>query len=171
MGITAENLAELHEISREECDEYSLRSQLLWKKAHDNGIFTSEIANITVKGRKGPEEFTSDEHPRPSTTIEDLRKLKPVFKENGRVTAGSASGISDGAASLIVASEAACKSNNLKPLSRLVSWARVGCDPKIMGIGPVESIRKATAAAGLSIDQLDIIEINEAFAAQLSITL
>jgi acetyl-CoA acyltransferase 2 len=137
----------------------------LWKEANEKGVFANEIANVEVKGKKGPETVSTDEHPR-MTKIEDLRKLKPVFQENGVVTAGTASGIGDGAASIVVASESAVKENNLKPLARVVAWHRVGCDPSIMGIGPVEAIRGALKAAGLRLDQMDLVEINEAFAAQ-----
>ena len=166
MGITAENLATKYNIDRASCDEFSLRSQLLWNVANKAGIFDAEITPIELKGKKGPETFKTDEHPRPDSKIEDLNKLKPVFKEGGTVTAGSASGICDGAASLVIASQEACTLNNLVPLARMVSWCRVGCDPSIMGIGPVEAIRGALRAAKLSLDDMDIIEINEAFAAQ-----
>jgi acetyl-CoA acyltransferase 2 len=131
MGLTAENLAERYGISRSECDEYSLRSQQSWARAQAEGIFRNEIAPVQIQGKKGSETVDTDEHPR-ATTIETLNKLKPVFKPDGRVTAGSASGICDGAASLIVASEAACQENNLVPLSRIVAWSRVGCDPTCM---------------------------------------
>ena len=142
------------------------RSQNLWQAAHEAGVFKSETAGIEVKGKKGPELVTTDEHPRLNAKIEDLNKLKPVFKEDGIVTAGTASGICDGAASLVVASEAAVVENNSKPLARIVAWHRVGCDPSIMGIGPVEAIRGALNAAGLTLAQMDLVEINEAFAAQ-----
>lgn len=142
------------------------RSQNLWQEANERGIFANEIAPIEVKGRKGLESVTTDEHPRKNTTLADLTKLKPVFKEGGIVTAGTASGISDGAASLVVASEAAVNLHKLKPLARIVAFQRVGCDPTIMGIGPVEAIRGALKAAGLTLAQIDLVEINEAFAAQ-----
>merc|ERR1719506_42201 len=125
MGITAENLAEKYNISREDSDAFALRSQQLWGKAHDAGIFKNEIEAIEMKGRKGPVVVDTDEHPRPSTKPEDLTKLKPVFNpDGGRVTAGSASGICDGAASMIVAREEGVKANNLSPLARMVSWSR-----------------------------------------------
>lgn len=165
MGITAENLAERYNISRQECDEYSLRSQQLWAKANAEGIFNDEIAPYEVKGKKGMEMMTQDEHPRPSE-IGNFTKLKPVFKENGRVTAGSASGICDGAASLVLTNEATMKANDWTPMCRLVSWSRVGCDPKEMGIGPVEAIKGALKAANLTLQDMDLVEINEAFAAQ-----
>lgn len=166
MGLTAEKLAEKHGISRQQCDEYGLRSQVQTQKAQAAGIFKAEMAPIEVKGKKGPETMDADEHPRPNAKIEDFVKLKPVFKENGAVTAGTASGICDGAASLVVVSEASLKENGLKPLARVVSWARVGCEPSEMGIGPVEAIRNALKAGGLKLADMDIVEINEAFAAQ-----
>ena len=157
MGMTAENLASKFGVTREQCDEYSLRSQQLWKKAHDAGVFQAEIAPVEVKGRKGPEAVAVDEHPRPETTLEGLAKLKPVFKEGGVVTAGTASGISDGAASLIIASEEACSSSNLTPMARMVAWSRVGCDPSIMGIGPVEVIREALRRANLKLEDMGML--------------
>lgn len=166
MGITAENLATKHEISREECDNYALRSQHTWGAAHAAGVFDAEIAPVEIKGRKGKEMMTADEHPRPDTTIAGLNKLKAVFKENGTVTAGSASGICDGAASLVLASEAAVKEHGMTPMCRLVSWHRIGCEPSEMGIGPVEAIRGALKVANLTLADMDLVEINEAFAAQ-----
>lgn len=165
MGITAENLAVKFNITRQQCDEYSLRSQHTWAAAHAAGVFKDEIAPWELVGKKGKELMTHDEHPRP-TKIEDLTKLKPVFKENGVVTAGSASGICDGAASLLLASESRVKEHHLKPMCRLVSWSRSGCDPKEMGFGPVEAIKSALKIASLTLDQMDLVEINEAFAAQ-----
>jgi len=166
MGLTAENLAVKYNITREQCDEYGLRSQQLYQKAHAAGVFEAEIAPIEVKGKKGPVTISADEHPRANSKIEDLQKLKAVFKENGTVTAASASGICDGAASLVVASEEAVRDNGLVPLARVVAWNRVGCEPSIMGIGPVEAIRGALKAANLTLQDMDIVEINEAFAAQ-----
>lgn len=165
MGLTAEKLGAQYDITRQQCDEYALRSQKTWAAAHEAGIFASEIAPIEVKGKKGLELVSSDEHPRLNTKIEDLQKLKATFKEGGIVTAGSASGISDGAASLVVVGEESIKAG-LTPLARVVAWHRVGCDPSIMGIGPVEAIRGALKAANLALDQMDLVEINEAFAAQ-----
>lgn len=167
MGLTAEKLAEKYGVTREQCDEYALRSQNLFQQAQEKGIFKAEIAGVTVKGRKGPEEMSTDEHPRLNATLADLQKLKPVFKEKGGVvTAGSASGICDGAASLVIAGEEAVSKEGLRPIARLVAWSRVGCDPSIMGIGPVEAIRSALKAANLNLQDMDIVEINEAFAAQ-----
>jgi acetyl-CoA acyltransferase 2 len=166
MGITAENLGAKFGVTRAECDEFSLRSQQTYQTALQAGVFQAEIAEVEVKGRKGPEKVSTDEHPRATASIAELQKLKPVFKENGLVTAGSASGICDGAASLVIASDTAVKANSLTPLARIVSWARVGCDPSIMGIGPVEAIQNALKAANLTLQDMDLIEINEAFAAQ-----
>jgi len=166
MGITAENLATKYNISRDDCDQYGLRSQQTWAAANAAGVFNDEIAPVEVKGKKGKEQMTTDEHPRPNASIADMQKLKPVFKEGGTVTAGSASGICDGAASLVLASEDAVKANGLTPLVRVVAWNRVGCDPSIMGIGPVEAIKGTLAAAKLTLSDIDIVEINEAFAAQ-----
>ena len=166
MGMTAEKLGAKYNITRDQCDEYGLRSQQLYQKANAAGIFKAEISPIEIKGKKGVETISSDENPRANAAIGDMQKLKPVFKEGGLVTAGSASGISDGAASLLVASESAVKEQGLQPLSRIVAYSRVGCDPSIMGIGPVEAIREALKAAGLTLKDMDIVEINEAFAAQ-----
>jgi acetyl-CoA acyltransferase 2 len=165
MGLTAEKLGAQYGITRDQCDEFSLRSQSTYVEAAKHGIFNAEIAEVEVKGKKGIEKMHADEHPR-ATTLDSLKKLKPVFKEDGLVTAGSASGICDGAASLVIASEAATRANNLTPLARVVAWSRVGCDPSIMGIGPVDAIRNALKAANLSLKDMDLIEINEAFAAQ-----
>ncbi|GLD92794.1 hypothetical protein PINS_up001373 [Pythium insidiosum] len=165
MGITAENLAEKYGITREECDEFALRSQTLWAKANEAGHFNDEIAPFEVKAGRNVELFSTDESPR-VTSLEKLAKLKPVFKKDGTVTAGNASGISDGAGAIILASEDAVKKHNLTPLARIVSYNVAGVDPKIMGIGPAPSIRGALARAGLKIDDIDIFDINEAFAAQ-----
>jgi len=166
MGMTAENLGMKYGITRQESDAYSLRSQQSYAAAAAAGIFANEIAPIDIKSKKGVESMNSDEHPRASTSAADLAKLKPVFKEDGVVTAGTASGICDGAASVVVASETACRDNSLRPLSRMVAWSRVGCDPSIMGIGPVTAIQRALEVAGLTLDDIDLIEINEAFAVQ-----
>jgi acetyl-CoA acyltransferase 2 len=165
MGLTAENLAEKYGISREECDRYAVQTQARWKKANESGFFKDEIAPVTVKGKKGEELFEVDEHPR-AATIENMAKLPPVFKKNGTVNAGNASGIVDGASALILASEAAVKRLNLKPLARIASFGISGCDPKIMGIGPVPASNAALAAIGKSINDMDVVEVNEAFAPQ-----
>ncbi|MEM7155831.1 MAG: acetyl-CoA C-acetyltransferase [Myxococcota bacterium] len=166
MANTAENLAEKFEISREQCDEYGLRSQKLWGEAQQAGRFKEEMAPMELKSRKGPEVFDVDEHARPTATLEKMAKLPPVFKKNGTVTAGNASGICDGAGSLIVASGEAVKKHNLTPLARLVQWHTAGVDPTIMGIGPVPAIQGALERSGLGLDDMDLVEINEAFAPQ-----
>lgn len=166
MGITAENLAKKYNITKEECDEFALRSQQTWGAAQEKGIFDAEMAPITLQTRKGEVTVDMDEHPRPSTTLEQLGKLRPTFAKDGVVTAGSASGICDGAGTIVVASEQAVQEHNLTPLCRLVSYGVVGCDPKIMGIGPVPAIQVALEKAGLSLGDVDRFEINEAFAAQ-----
>jgi acetyl-CoA acyltransferase 2 len=167
MGVTAENLAKQYNISRQECDEFAIRSQQLWGKAHEAGVFAAELAAVEVKGKKGPAMFETDEHPRPDSTLEKIGKLPPVFdKDQGVVTAANASGICDGAGTVILASEQAVKQHNLTPLCRLVSYGVTGCEPKIMGIGPVEAIRRALHNADMNLGQVDRVEINEAFAAQ-----
>jgi len=167
MGITAETLADKYGISRADSDAFSLRSQQGWAAAQKAGVFADEIAAMEVKGRKGLESFAVDEHPRPETTMEGLAKLPPVFKKDGgRVTAGSASGISDGAAALVIASEEAVKAHGLKPLARIVGWSVAGVDPTVMGIGPVPAIRALLKRTGKTLADIDRIEVNEAFAAQ-----
>ncbi|MFV8751101.1 acetyl-CoA C-acetyltransferase [Nannocystaceae bacterium ST9] len=166
MGITAENLAVQYSITREECDAYALRSQQAWAAAQEAGRFAAELAPVTVEGRKGPTQVVRDEHPRADTTMVSLASLKPSFKKDGVVTAGNASGICDGAGAVILASEAAVKKHGLTPLARLVQWHAAGVDPKIMGIGPVPAIRGALERAGLALADVDLVEINEAFAPQ-----
>ncbi|KAM4840996.1 3-ketoacyl-CoA thiolase, mitochondrial [Thomomys bottae] len=166
MGLTAENLAAQHKISREDCDRYALQSQQRWKAANDAGYFNEEMAPIEVKTRKGKQTMQMDEHPRPQTTLEQLQKLPNVFKKEGTVTAGNASGVSDGAGAVIIASEDAVKKHNFTPLARVVSYFVSGCDPTIMGIGPVPAISGALKKAGLSLKDMDLIEVNEAFAPQ-----
>lgn len=166
MAITAENLAEKYSISRDACDEYSLLTQKRCASAREKGYFKSEIAATSVVGRKGTVVIENDEHPKPDVTSEKLKAMKPLFKEGGTVTAATASGIVDGAAMSVLMSAEEAKRRGLKPLARLVSWAAVGCDPKIMGIGPAGAIRKALSNAGLSLKDMDLIEVNEAFAAQ-----
>lgn len=167
MAITAENLATEYNISRQECDEFALLSQQRWVQANANGHFKDEIAPVEVKGRKGPETFAVDEHPRgEKANIEELTKLKPVFKKDGTVTAGNASGICDGAGTIILADEATVKEHGLKPLAKFAGYHVSGCDPKIMGIGPVPAIQGLLQKTGLSVDHIDVCEINEAFAPQ-----
>ena len=166
MGITAKNLAEKYGITREQCDAFALQSQQRWAAANEAGAFKDEIAPIEVKVKKATETFEVDEHARPKTTMESLGRLPSVFKKNGTVTAGNASGICDGAAANVVASEEAVKKYGLKALTRIVSYGVTACEPSIMGIGPVEATRLALSRAGLSIADMDLIEVNEAFAAQ-----
>lgn len=166
MGITAENLATKHSISRADTDAYALRSQKAWAAAHAAGVFAAELAPMEVRGKKGPEVMKHDECPRPETTLEGLHKLPTVFKKDGTVTAGSASAITDGAAALVIASSAGVAKHGLRPLARVVGWAVAGVAPSEMGIGPVPAIRKLLANTGVSLSQIDLIEVNEAFAAQ-----
>lgn len=167
MGITAENLAEQYQITREEQDEFAYNSQLKTNIAIENGKFDSQIIGIPVKIGKGEiADFNKDEHPRPGVTIDSLAKMKPFFRKDGTVTAGNASGINDGAAALIVASESYAKKSKLEPYARVKSYSIAGVDPSIMGIGPVPAIRKALDKAGLALDDIDLFELNEAFAAQ-----
>jgi acetyl-CoA acyltransferase 2 len=166
MAITAENLATKHGITREQCDAYALRSQQTWAAANKEGRFKAEIAAIELKGRKGVESFDTDEHPRADASLEGLAKLAPVFKKDGVVSAGNASGICDGAGALVLATEEAVKRLGLTPLARLVQWHTTGVDPTIMGIGPVPAIKGALDRSGLQLSDLDLVEINEAFAPQ-----
>ena len=166
MAGTAENLARKFEISREEQDKYALRSQQEAKRALDSGFFAEEIVPVEVKSRKGAQLVEHDDHPRPETTLEGLAKLKPAFAKDGFVTAGNASGIVDGAAALVIANEEFVKQRDLTPMGRIVSWAYAGVEPEIMGIGPVPATRAALAKAGLSLSDIDLVEVNEAFAAQ-----
>jgi acetyl-CoA acetyltransferase family protein len=166
MAGTAENLARKFEISREEQDQYALRSQQLAKRAKDACYLSAEIVPVDVVTRKGTTVFKEDDHLRPDTTLEGLAKLKPAFAKDGFVTAGNASGIVDGAAVLIISGEDYVKQHNAKPMGRIVSWAYAGVEPEIMGIGPVPATRKALEKAGLKLSDIDLIEVNEAFAAQ-----
>lgn len=166
MAITAENLAVKYDISREACDGYALRSQRAWADAQAAGRYRDEITPIELSTRKGPVAFEVDEHPRPDSDAAGLGKLKPVFKKDGTVTAGNASGICDGAAALVIASRDFADRHGHAPLGRLVQWGVSGCDPTIMGIGPVPASRIALDRAGLSIGDMDVIEVNEAFAPQ-----
>ena len=167
MGITAETLAEKHGLNREACDAYALASQRRWAAAAEAGRFLDEIAPVEIKrGRAGVVSFERDEHPRPATTPETLARLAPAFKPDGVVTAGNASGIADGAAALILASRAAAERAGATPLGALVSWAIVGVEPRLMGIGPVPAVAKALARANLPQAAIEVTEINEAFAPQ-----
>ncbi|HUF28620.1 MAG TPA: acetyl-CoA C-acyltransferase [Gemmatimonadaceae bacterium] len=168
MAETAEKLAGQYSIDRGCVDEFALRSQQLAHQAWEAGVYADEVVGIPVKNPKTRqvEEFKRDEHMRPNTTLEALRNLKPYFKADGVVTAGNASGIGDGAAALVIASAEYAKKKGLKPMGRLVAWGVAGVDPTIMGIGPVPASKKALAAAKMSLDDMDLIEINEAFAPQ-----
>jgi len=167
MGETAENLAELYKINREDQDKFAIHSQQKASKAKAAGRFNKEIIPVEIPQRKGdPKIFAEDEFIKPNTTLEVLSNLKPSFRKGGGVTAGNSSGLNDGAAALLLASENAVKQYSLKPLARIVSSAVVGVEPRIMGIGPVEASNKALKKAGLTFNDIDIIELNEAFAAQ-----
>jgi acetyl-CoA acyltransferase 2 len=166
MAGTAENLARKFEISREEQDQYALRSQQEAKRAQDAGYLAEEIVPVEVTSRKSTVVFDKDDHLRPETTMEGLSKLRPAFAKDGFVTAGNASGIVDGAAAVIICDEEFVKRRNAKPLGRFVSWAYAGVEPEIMGIGPVPATRQALKKASLKLSDIDLIEVNEAFAAQ-----
>lgn len=166
MGETAENLQDKYRISREEQDEFAVLSQKRAKKALDSGRLAREITPVTVKQKKGTAVIDKDEHMRPDTTVEGLAKLRPAFKKDGTVTAGNACGIVDGGAALVVTSQSNAEKLGLTPLTRVVSWAVAGVPPEIMGIGPVAAIPLALQKAGLRQDQIELIEINEAFASQ-----
>jgi len=167
MPETGENVAEEFHISRADQDLFALRSQRRAAEAIQNGKMKQEIVPVCVPQEKGdPVLFSEDEHPRPDTTLEALSKLKPVVKPNGTITAGNASGVNDGACALLLASEAALKMHGLTPRARVVAAAAAGVAPRIMGMGPAPATRKALAKAGLSLDQMDVIELNEAFASQ-----
>ena len=168
MGMTAENLVEKYNISREDQDKFAYWSQMKATKAQENGRLAKEIMTVEIPQRKkDPIQFSKDEFVKPNTSLEVLGKLRTAFKkEGGSVTAGNASGLNDGAAATIIASEDAVKKYNLKPLARIVSSAVVGVEPRIMGVGPVQASNKALEKAGLTMDDIDVIELNEAFAAQ-----
>jgi acetyl-CoA C-acetyltransferase len=168
MGITAENLVKKYGISREEQDEFALRSQQKMARAMQEGRFKEQIVPITVPVKKGePIVFDTDEHPRPNTTIEALSKLPPAFLEGGTVTAGNSSGLNDAASALVIMSREKAEELGLTPLAVIRAYAVAGVDPNIMGIGPVPATRKVLKKAGLTLDDMDLIEINEAFAAQV----
>jgi len=166
MGQTAENVAQEHQISRVDQDAFAYRSQQRCKKATEKGFFKKELIAVTVKSGKTEKVFDADEHPRFDTTMEGLSKLPAAFRDGGSVTAGNSSGINDAAAAIIVASEKAAKENGLKPRGRILATASAGVPPRVMGIGPVPASRKALQIAGLKITDIDVVELNEAFAAQ-----
>jgi acetyl-CoA C-acetyltransferase len=165
MGETAENVAEKWKISREEQDQFALASQQKYASAHQGNKFAEELVSISISKGKEVIEFSKDEFPR-ETSFEKLAALKPAFKESGSVTAGNSSGINDGAAACLIASENASKKNNLKPLARVVSMAIAGVEPAYMGVGPVPAVQKALLRAGLKISDIGLVELNEAFASQ-----
>jgi acetyl-CoA C-acetyltransferase len=166
MGNTAENVAEKFQITRDEQDEFALRSQQKAAAAQAAGRFDDEIVPVTIKTRRGETVVEKDEYPRAETSIESLGKLRPAFSKEGTVTAGNASGINDGAASVVLMSAAEATRRGVTPLARIVSWATVGVDPAIMGTGPIPASQKALDKAGWTVADLDLVEANEAFAAQ-----
>lgn len=167
MAETAENVADDFKVSREDQDQFALRSQLRAEAGAAAGRFDDEIIAVTVPQRKGdPVVVGKDEHPRAGSTIEGLTKLRPIVRADGTITAGNASGINDGACAMLLASETALKDHNLQPLARVVAWAVAGVEPRIMGIGPAPAAKNVLALAGMTIEQMDVIELNEAFAAQ-----
>jgi acetyl-CoA C-acetyltransferase len=166
MGITAENLAEQYQITRGQQDEFSVRSQNLADAARSSGRFRDEIVPVTIKGRKGDTIISDDEYIRAGVTLESISGVRPAFKKDGTVTAANASGLNDGAAALVIMSRADAEKRGSPILARIASWASAGVDPSIMGIGPVPATRRALEKAGWSIADLDLIEANEAFAAQ-----
>jgi acetyl-CoA C-acetyltransferase len=167
MGVTAENICTTYKLTREELDQFALESQQKAAKAQEAGVFRSEIVPVEVPGKKGPTVFEKDEQPRPDTSAEGLAKLRPAFKpDGGLVTAGNSSGLNDGGAAVVVMSRRKAEELGLKPLATIRSYASAGVDPKIMGMGPVPSSKKALEKAGLKISDLDLVEANEAFAAQ-----
>ena len=166
MAETAENLAEKYKLTRAEVDEVAVGSQRRAKQAWDECVFQDEVIAVPTKKKGQTVDFRADEHMRPDTTLEALAALKPYFKKDGLVTAGNASGISDGAAATVIASDTYAKAHGLKPLGRLVAWGVVGVEPKYMGIGPAPAARKALEKAGMTLAQMDLVEVNEAFAPQ-----
>jgi acetyl-CoA C-acetyltransferase len=167
MGATAEDLAKKLSIPRDEQDAYALESQRRAEAAISSGFFKNEIIPVTVRSKKGDVVFDTDEHPRFGTTLEDLKKLKPVFDKNGTITAGSSSGVTDGASALVLAGEDRVRHYNLKPLARIVAYASAGVDPREMGIAPVPAVQKLLQKTGKRLGDIDLIELNEAFAAQV----
>ncbi|CAH0550034.1 unnamed protein product [Brassicogethes aeneus] len=166
MALTAEKLGEQYQIKKDDVDAFALRSQQKWKEAQTAGRFKDEITPVEIKTKKGVVNFEIDEHPKPETTIENLKKLPTMFKKDGLVTAGSASGICDGAGAVVIASEEACAQQGLKPICRIVAYSVVGVEPSIMGLGPAPAIKNILKATGKSLNDIDLIEINEAFGAQ-----
>ena len=166
MGVTAENVAEKYKISRDEQDDFSLNSQKKTEKAYSENKFKDELIKLQIQDGDKKFIFEKDEHPRKNLSIDDLKKLKTVFKENGTVTPGNSSGINDGAAALVLMSREQAEKKSLEPLAKIVSWATCGVEPSLMGLGPIPSIQEALSKANWKIDEVDLFEINEAFAAQ-----
>jgi len=166
MGMTAENLAEQYKLTQDEVDAFSVLSQQRYQQAHEAGRFKAEIAPVELKSKKGVTLFEKDEHPRPESTVEGFKKLPKVFKKDGVIHPGAASGINDGAASALVATRSFADKKGLKPIGRLINWAVTGCDPRIMGIGPAPAIRKLMERAEFKLSDIDLFEVNEAFAPQ-----
>lgn len=167
MGVTAENIADQYRISREEADAFALQSQQKAAKAIGAGLFRKEIVPVPVPGTRGDSAVVAeDEYPRSDTTMENLARLRPPFKSDGVVTAGNSSGINDGAAAVLLMDEGAARQAGIRPMARVIGWGAVGVDPRFMGMGPVEAIRKALSKAGLTLDDIDLVELNEAFAVQ-----
>ncbi len=167
MGATAETLAEQYGISRQEQDEYAVETQRRAGVAYEEGRFRGEIVPVTVSGRKGDIVIDHDEHPRFDADLASMAKLPPVFRKNGSVHAGNSSGVTDGASSMLVVSGAALETHSLTPMARILGYAQAGVDPKVMGIGPVPATRKLLESAGVGLGDIDLIELNEAFAAQV----
>ncbi|MHB8875714.1 MAG: acetyl-CoA C-acetyltransferase [Myxococcaceae bacterium] len=166
MAITAENLAVQYKISQDEVDELSLTSQKRFAAAQEGGRLKAEIAPVELKGKKGSTFFEKDEHNRPDASLESMKKLPKVFKKDGVVHAGAASGICDGAGSMVMSTRSWAEKKGVKPIGRLINWASAGCDPKIMGIGPVPAVRRLLERADLKLSEVDLFEVNEAFAPQ-----
>jgi acetyl-CoA C-acetyltransferase len=166
MGVTAENIAAKYGFTRQQQDEFSISSHKKAARAIEAGYFKSQIVPIELKTRKGVEQFTADEHVRPSATMDDLAKLKTVFKKDGTVTAGNASGINDAGAAIVLMEAGAAKKANVKPMARLVAYAHAGVEPQVMGLGPIPAVKRVFEKAGLKPADMDVVESNEAFAVQ-----
>ena len=166
MGVTAENIAAKYGFTRQQQDEFSISSHKKAAKAIEAGYFKSQIVPIELKTRKGVEQFTADEHVRPGATMDDLAKLKTVFKKDGTVTAGNASGINDAGAAIVMTSSSYAEKNGLKPMARLIAYAHAGVEPQVMGLGPIPAVKKVFEKAGLKPSDMDVVESNEAFAVQ-----
>ena len=166
MGVTAENIAARYGITREEQDAFAMESHKRAANAHAKGYFTSQVVAIELKSKKGPVQYTTDEHVRPEVKIEDMQKLKTVFKKDGTVTAGNASGLNDAGAAIVMMEAGAAKKAGAKPMARLVAYAHAGVDPEVMGLGPIPAVKRLFEKAGLKPSDMDVIESNEAFAVQ-----